>query len=551
MVKMANWDEKRYQEWRRSRGFAADQPDEPTMVSEFISENAARFDAPPPGQLPPAPDPEAVAAGAAMTGQASINDMRKSNFFGRDLATRMNLEADLANPDLQVVNRMAGRAGNYGRGHEWAAWGTLRKPDGISGTPSDATAGPAMSGTPPGSMPPASSAMSGPPPRPPAEAPAGAMPGELLAGEPVGARSPSNVMSSLSGLPAQDRIALSMLRGSRDTESIRRFNKVASKYGMEQIPTTPSKADRRRQASMGGDWVPNGQGGMGNRMTGDVNAPPVEPQPVKERLVQDGTGRWFDPQTGQYVTPAGPPKLEARGDGTFLDPATNRIVGEPVKPKLEARGDGTFLDPATNRVVGEPTGEARYKPAGVPGMMFDTVLGENVGKDLRPIKDLVIKQGSRMYNGNTGEEIVMAGGQNIRDKYQGTVVKMTTAKIEVPELDRTGKPKMDNSGKPVLKEERPEIGMIGIWNNETERYDIKPVKINQDLGGGYMIRDQADYSGLPEFKDERPYEAATVTAPEAKPAAPAGGKAPIGTVVTDGSGKKMRKVAEGKWEPVA
>jgi hypothetical protein len=567
---MTNRNKAKYQQWRRERGMPDGTPDTPDTTKAFLDETpTASWDAPIPGgsapapggaMKPPAPTPE---PGGAMRPaapppapapsmmdplppQGAINDMRRPDFYGRGLNTRMNLEADLANPNVNVVNRMAGRTAG-GRGESWAAWGTAPKPNGVTGTPSDA---PPMVST--------SAGMTGrPPPMPPQEPPPGMAGGQIpvamreplrkpLTGPPVGDQSPSNVQSEMAGIPAADRIQIAMLRNSKGTEAMKRFNAVAGKYNMPQIPIKSDLAERRRIQATGGDWVPDGRGGMGNRMTGELNAPPAEAQPVKERLVQDGSGRWFDPTTKQYVTPEVPEKFSMVDGQLVGDRGT--LKGQRDK-KLQARGDGTFLDPETQQIVGKPTADSQFKSAGVPGLFLDTTTGKYVGKDMRPVKDSVLFDDKTGFavNLNTGERTDIRGGQNIRDDYQGAIVKKTSGKVRTTTAD----------GKTT--EEPAEVGFIGFWNNEASRYEWKPAQIGEAMtmpGGNVMEFKRArDFTGLTEYEDRRP--AGSAPAAPASPAAPApqtakaaGTVAPIGTIATDKAGKKMKKVAEGKWEPV-
>lgn len=501
---MANWNEEEFKRWRLSRGVASDAARTPAEMDEYMI--SRRSD-----ELIQNAQAQAAPSNAALAARGRVQE-RMGQFVGtlippsapiappqappvplamdRFQTARMNLRDDLANPNIRVVNQMTGRSDGPGR-ELWAAWSTTPadKPGGpvidttASEPPRIATGAPPPL-TPTGIMtPPASPAT--PPPMPSAEAANGAPP----------VRGFENQQSIPQNVSPKDRIALAMLQGSMGTEAIRRYNAIATKYNMTPIPVKPSKAERNRLAAFGGDWRPNGDGGMGNAVTGEINSPMRPDLAEKDRYIKVNERVW-DAKTQMFLTPE-PTKTTPRGDGTLTDDQGN-IIGKPIRKLLE-RGDGSYMDQGTGEIVGEPTGKDRYQDAGVPGLKFDVVLGATVGKDLRPVKDFVYETKSgKVINLNTNE-VLDKGTPIIRDRYQGPVLKITTGKIAVTEVDKNGKD---------VKTEKPEVGLIGFYDNDKGRYKWEVAEIGRQYslpgGGVYTVNRATDLSGLEEYKDERP-----------------------------------------------
>lgn len=330
-----------------------------------------------------------------------------------------------------------------------------------------------------------------PPPRPAQEDPAAiraamgqpraeAVPGAVPGGEAPG--------MGTSAIPARDRLTLAMWGNSRDTGGMRRYNEVAKRYGMDPKALPKTARQKRLEEAGVGPWEPTGRGGMGNRVTGEVNASAEAPEQIDwgKRMVK-------------------------QADGTYMDMETGAVVGPKAKEdqidwgkRMVKQADGTYKDMETGSVVGMAEKRAasdRYLNLGAAGV-FDA--------------------DTETFRQNPGEE-------RKKDAFQARFVKVKTG---------------------------PESHMFGVWDKKDGVYKwSKNVKnggsmtttlsdgSSVTLGGGGM-----DLADVPDFVDrDAPGKSGTqVTKGTEATGAPI---APIGTVGTV-NGKRMKKVAEGKWEPV-
>lgn len=144
-----------------------------------------------------------------------------------------------------------------------------------------------------------------PPARPAAEDPAAirAAMGQPVAPAPDAVPGGDPTGTGMGAIPARDRLTLAMWGNSRDTGGMRRYNEVAKRYGMalKEIPKT--EEERRRLAATGGDWRPTAGGGMGNLVTGDINAPAAQPDPIdwNKRMLKQPDGTYLDPEDRKSV----------------------------------------------------------------------------------------------------------------------------------------------------------------------------------------------------------------------------------------------------------
>jgi hypothetical protein len=180
-------------------------------------------------------------------------------------------------------------------------------------------------------------------------------------------------------IPARDRLTLAMWGNSRDTGGMRRYNDVAKKYGMATLELPKSGRQKALEQAGIGPWKPTGRGGMGNEVTGEVNAPAEAA--AEAEWVEMKDGRRMDRKTGQIE---GQAQTEADWvelkDGRRMDRKTGSIEGEAAKPQ----GAQRYMNLGDNRVFDMDTG-TYVKQDGTPDPRKDEFQGRIVkikmGKD--------------------------------------------------------------------------------------------------------------------------------------------------------------------------
>jgi hypothetical protein len=279
----------------------------------------------------------------------TVNNMDQVREIGRETAARENLNADLANPNLRVVKRMAGRPAGMA---PWAAWATL---------PEAATPPQQPQGVP--GMPPPYPSREIPTPEQVRAAMGRSQPAPAVAAAAMPAGAGSDAQDPMRGIPARDRLALQMWGGSNDTtrQAIDRFNSVARKYGMPLKERPRDARAREALAASGRLWTPGSRGGAVNTMTGEDTTPaaPAEQIDWNKRIVKQADGTYLDVETGRPFGVKAPQEHDwtVTPDGRRLDrkSPTGAVVGLPQVPQGAERfmnlGEKTVFDMALGRFV--------------------------------------------------------------------------------------------------------------------------------------------------------------------------------------------------------